>query len=180
MEKEIYKWVPGFEGHYKISNFVNVLSFKRNKNGELLKLGKDTRGYYSFIACLKGKKRTLYPHVLICTLFVGDKPSKNHVPDHIDENPLNNCYWNLQWLTYGENTAKSRPAGFKFSSSKRPVVQKDLNGEIVAIHPSLSSAARVIDPTTALNGIKYACQKKLKTYKGFIWDFAEDGANHEK
>ena len=46
-EKEEWRDVVGFDGSIKISNFGNIKSFLRNKNGNILKASDNGRGYLS-------------------------------------------------------------------------------------------------------------------------------------
>lgn len=71
-------------------------------------------GYYA--VSLRTKKRGnqwFLIHQLVATHFV-NKPQNitdELVPDHIDDNHLNNYYENLQWLTRPENTRKGHITG---------------------------------------------------------------------
>ena len=42
-------------------------------------------------------------HVIVATAFLGPKPTKEHVVDHIDTNRRNNRVENLRWITRLEN-----------------------------------------------------------------------------
>lgn len=48
MEKnsEIWKPVVGYYGLYEISSFGRVRSYKQSKKGKILKIFKDSRGYF--------------------------------------------------------------------------------------------------------------------------------------
>jgi len=40
---------------------------------------------------------------LVAFHFIGPPPTPQHEVDHIDQNPMNNHYTNLQWMTHSEN-----------------------------------------------------------------------------
>jgi hypothetical protein len=46
-------------------------------------------------------------HVLVALAFHGPRPTPNHVPDHIDNNPGNNRATNLEWVTASENKRRA-------------------------------------------------------------------------
>lgn len=55
---------------------------------------------------VKGRRRTLYLHRLICALFNGPAP-KGSITDHIDRNKKNNSPDNLRWASRSENNLNS-------------------------------------------------------------------------
>jgi group I intron endonuclease len=57
---------------------------------------------------------------------------------------------------------------------KKPVIQIDRrSGKILAVHPSLSDAARSV-PKATLNGVSEAANKKRAHHAGCIWEFAKN------
>ena len=174
-EEEIYKWIPGYEGHYKISNFGNVLSFKgkNNVNGKVKKLVTNPTGYEILGLMKNGKRKLTGVHIFVCTLFNGKQPTKEHQVNHIDGIKQNNYADNLEWCTRSENARHAHDNGLaKGGIGKKSVIQKTLNGDIINIYSSLHVGAKAVDGNA--NGISLACRKKLKTYKGFIWDYAQE------
>ena len=96
-ENEIWKPIKGFEDKYKVSNFGRVYSIKRNN---VLKQKKDKLGY---CRVMLSKKITKLVHRIVAEAFI---PNPNSLPiiNHKDENPSNNCVWNLEWCTYKYNS----------------------------------------------------------------------------
>lgn len=85
-------------------NYREVHSRKISKRlypGKILK-GAVTNGYKIVSLQMNGKTKQIYVHRLVAFAFVdGYKPGL--VVNHIDENRLNNCFQNLEWVTQKYN-----------------------------------------------------------------------------
>jgi hypothetical protein len=76
-----------------------TIKYTRHKDQE--------KKYYAHMIRLNtGEVKQVMLHKMIAEAFIL-KPTEKHVVDHIDENTFNNDVSNLQWLTVGENVAKS-------------------------------------------------------------------------
>lgn len=171
----VWKPIDGFEGLYEISNFGQV----RNNKGEILKHGikRTNCTCYKNVRLWKdGKYHNKYIHRLIAEAFI---PNPTNLPfiNHKDEDGTNNLIENLEWCTreYNVNygTARARQAKKvrgKESEKRKVVVQSDLDGNVVAQYPSITLAANEICGSTS--AISQVCNKKRKTYKGFLWEYA--------
>lgn len=104
-------------------------------------------------------------------LFVPNPNNYTYV-NHKDENKRNNTYSNLEWCTFEYN----------MNYGTKPVLQKDLNGNIISEYKSLSEAHRVTG--FSLMGIKIACDGgyfdkrdnkfyPITTCKGFKFEYKE-------
>lgn len=102
---EEWRELERFEG-YSVSNYGRVCS-SRLKQVTILRPWVDHR--YERVR-LSGPKprRNHYVHVLVAEAFHGPPPSSDYQVDHIDNDPLNNCEWNLQYLTRLQNSRKMR------------------------------------------------------------------------
>ena len=104
---EIWKAVKNFEGIYEVSSLGNV----RNNRQKLLKYYVINSGYAAIKFTVNGKRSSHLIHRLVLEAF---KPSvdatKNEV-NHIDENKLNNCLDNLEWVSSKENKQHSIKSG---------------------------------------------------------------------
>lgn len=103
---EIWKDILGYEGHYQISNYGRVKSFKWNKERILLG-GYDKDGYNNVNLSLYNKTKTYTIHRLVAQAFLGLDIKDSEIEiDHIDDNKINNKLENLQLVTGRENVSK--------------------------------------------------------------------------
>lgn len=116
MEEE---WLPveGYDGDYIVSNFGEVKSFKRYKDGRILKPGNDGGGYRYVILCKNGKTHIHRIHVLVGEAFIGLRTGELTY-DHIDINRLNNRVDNIRLATksqqtVNQNICKNNKTGYK-------------------------------------------------------------------
>lgn len=100
---ETFAPIEGYDDMYGISVYGNIISFKR---GKLLKLNKNTSGYYQVGLFKDGKRRIFRVHQLVAINFI-DKNylSKGLFVDHIDRNRVNNIVDNLRCVTPRENSS---------------------------------------------------------------------------
>lgn len=104
---EIWKSIKGFEGFYEVSNLGNI----RNRNKKILKHYIINSGYASVTLWLNYKCSHYLVHRLVLMTFCpSSNPYKKEV-NHIDENKLNNCLDNLEWVTSKENKQHSLKSG---------------------------------------------------------------------
>lgn len=113
--KEIYKWIPGYEDNYKVSNLGNIKSYKRKKEA-LLNPSTYNNGYK--VVSLEGKRYLV--HQLVAIAFLGHKPDgHNLVIDHVDGNCLNNNLKNLNITTQIKNVYKGKKGDFIKQANNR-------------------------------------------------------------
>ena len=132
--KEIWKWAViyikgkkiSYMGRYKVSNYGNVKSVKREcECGDIRGVGSTrvvpekilkpcmTKGYLNvnlYTGNIKSMKRVSIAKLVLST-FVGEKPTLKHEACHKDDNKLNNHVDNLYWGTSKENKEDSRRNG---------------------------------------------------------------------
>ena len=111
-DQEIWRWVKGYEGDYKVSNFGRVMSLKFGKQ-KIKKLNLNRDGYPQTVLSKKGVAKNCLVHVLVAEAFLPPCPgeygrgARNWQVDHINGDKANNCVSNLQWLKGSENWKKS-------------------------------------------------------------------------
>lgn len=114
---EVWKDIEGFEGLYQVSDHGRVKSMDRlvkysdgrivKYKSKLLKFDKSNenkRGQFYLRATLskENKQKRLQVHRIVANHFI-DKIKGKNIINHIDGNPENNHFSNLEWCTYSEN-----------------------------------------------------------------------------
>lgn len=121
MKKEIWKPIMNFkdviDSTYKISNFGNVKRIYDNIIIHKKIANKKHHPYYAvYLKKRNGKSEWVLVHQLVATFFVAIpeelKGCKDLVPDHLDNNGLNNYYLNLEWKTRGKNVSDAFKMGY--------------------------------------------------------------------
>lgn len=154
MSESICKWMPSpiFPNEYLVSNCGDVYSLVSKKN---LKPNIDKSGYYYFVLCVNGNRRTVKAHRLVAVAFIPNtynKPTVNHKNGIRTDNRVEN----LEWATHKEqsNDPNTKPhllaalekrdfrgMGAKRDFGRKPVVVVRLDGTQTH-YPSLLAAAR--------------------------------------
>jgi hypothetical protein len=109
---EVWMEHPDWEG-YLFSSRGRI----RGRRGTILKQIENEGGYL-WVGLYKGfgpdrKQFTVFVNRVICEVF--NEPAPGPWPEwhcaHLDNNPHNNCFWNLAWKTPAENVADQIEAG---------------------------------------------------------------------
>ena len=98
IENEEWKWIEGYEGTYKVSNYGRVANFKG-----LREHFSNGNGYYQINLSKEGNVKKYSVHKLVAKAFV-DGYKEGLVVNHKDLNKTNNHHSNLEWITQKENT----------------------------------------------------------------------------
>ncbi|CYW53522.1 TPA: HNH endonuclease [Streptococcus suis] len=184
MSKENWKDIVGYEGYYQVSDFGRVRSLDREitkKDGRTMVVRgrvmegtiKDN-GYIQISLWKENKGQSFYLHRLVILAFSDSEPLET--VNHIDGNKRNNNFRNLEWASYRDNNVHAIKNGLNSTKHRRnkrgsiPVLQFDLNANLVKQYPSMRQAHREtgIDCTAIGHSIK-------KGWKagGYIWKYAE-------
>lgn len=197
MEEE-WKDIRGYEGYYQISNLGRVKSLDRavvysdgrvrKFPGKIMALTDISNAGYIVVSLQKNNIREKFTiHKLVASHFCPN-PDNKPIVNHLDENKLNNRSDNLCWATYTENlmwndsrakrpynpTTKNKEALKRlWNKNKKPVVQYDLNHNLIAIYPSAHEATESLGllPYTKRN-IQQVCEGRQRTAYGHIWEYS--------
>lgn len=130
---------------------------------------KTTINGYDFV---KLNKKSYSVHRLVALTYIPN-PNNHPVVNHIDENKLNNKVENLEWITQKENCS----AHSKSISHERKVIQKDLEGNVIRIHDSVTLAGQSIGLTR--HAVNKVCLGINQTAGGFKWEYENEEHKHE-
>lgn len=118
--KEIWKPVKGREEFYEVSNTGKVRSkvgrYKTKKIFELQQFV-NKKGY-CFLDLAKPELKKYPVHRLVAEAFC-KKPEGCTIVNHIDNNPSNNHYTNLEWTTYSGNSKHAQVQGRLFDAQSK-------------------------------------------------------------
>ena len=156
---EIWKKIDGYD-NYEVSSYGRV----RSKNKILTPQSKGN-GYLQVNLCSNGKCKTFILHRLIAKVFISNPNNYNEV-NHKDENKLNNNISNLEWCTRSYNMRY----GSQIDKHCKAVKKYDLDGHYLCIYKSAREASSI--ENISYSGISQCCNKRIKTYKVFIWRFS--------
>jgi len=85
---------------------------KNTPVGTILSGSKNNLGYHCFGLRGNGLFRNIHGHILVATAFL-EKLNPSHEVNHKDGNKLNNCVWNLEWVSHSENEKHAYATGLK-------------------------------------------------------------------
>ena len=107
--------VIGYEKLYQISNYGRVKSFHNGKIAirKLIRKPVVIKDVYIQVSLDKNHvRKCMNLHVLVALNFIPN-PENRPLVNHEDNNPANNCIWNLNWATNGENQKHAVKIGTK-------------------------------------------------------------------
>lgn len=175
--KEIWRDIAGYEGLYQISNIGRVCSLNKGdsigtgnykRKCKILKNGTNTQGYEIVVLSKKGKRKTITVHRLVAEAFI---PNPNRFPciNHKDESRNNNTVENLEWCTHKYNSNYGTSQDRKVKAIAKPIIQKDLHGNIIQMFPSSREVERV-------KGYKHqniisCCKGIYESAYGYTWEY---------
>ena len=177
---EIWRPIPNYEGYYEASNLGRIRSIYRYKR--VLKPMISNTGYER-VDLFKNRHRRQYSvHRLVAITFV-DNPDNKPFVNHRDENKINNCADNLEWVTHVENcrygtAIERRTKHFDYSKRKinnagqieacsKPIAQYTKGGRFVRNWKSASECAR--KNGWQISNIRRCCRNEYATAYGFVF-----------
>ena len=184
---EQWMWVDGFEGYYKISNYGRLMSFHKDKQGQILSVKNGNNGYLTVHLRGKNKRLTTRIHLLVAKAFIGDIPDGYEV-HHIDGNKQNNTMQNLEIISKKEHRVKTMAMmpdycdGMnrynKYERTRR-IRQYTPDGQFIAeyVNGAVASHYTGICHRNILqvaSKSEYKPGKVRKQAGGFVWRYAEE------
>lgn len=112
-------------------------------------------------------------HRLLGIYFV-EKPenfTEKWIINHKDGDKTNNTVENLEWMSASENTQHAYNTGLR--PNIRAIIQKDLNGNIIAEYSSAGQISKVIGKDVTSIILKKCKHPTNSIYGGFKWEFKE-------
>ena len=150
--------------NYEVSNLGNIRNIK---SGQILNPGISGNGYKQVSLKMNdtGKFKKQYVHRLVAQYWL-DNPENKREVNHKNLDRTDNRAENLEWLTSSENQ-KHKFENSDYKTSNRPIVQMDLNDNIIAVFESVTAAAQAMGATR--QGIEKVCKGTYgrKTAHGF-------------
>ena len=169
---ERWALIPGYDGRYAISDHGRVKSFLRwdvttrsyIPCERLLTPTDNGYGYLVIMLRLGTLRKSHYIHRLVADAFVDNVlclPCVNHK----DFNKKNNAFWNLEWVTQGDNVRYSakrmiRPHNNRLPTTGERYIHKRKNSYEVSVHGKYIGSFRELHDAV--------CARD-EAMKGVIW-----------
>lgn len=177
--QELWKPIKNFENVYEVSNSGQVrrldtlIPFSGKlaiREGRLMKLTKNSKGYLTIVLCWKGLRKTYSVHLLVADAFILKIPTLTQV-NHIDGNALNNTEENLERCTSTYNQLHAYRLGLKpqaEETAKSILSNKQvLEIKLILIQPRLESNNRLYKRIARLYKVSRTSIKWID--KGRTW-----------
>lgn len=191
---EVWKDIVGYEGLYMISNHGRVKSLPRLVNSRLRNnkqvlrreviLNTNETKWYKQVALFRGdgSRATFSIHRLVAKAFIPN-PNDHKIINHIDSDPSNNHYSNLEWCTQSHNIKHAYNTGRKTKSpgfgdakygldnpASRQVAQYLLDGTFVKQWDCVTYIQKELGFNRP--NICKCCRGKINTAYGYKWEYA--------
>ena len=166
---EEWKQIRGFPG-YEVSNYGRIRSLARNykygSHGIIVLKTNDRHGYRGVTLFRDGKRHYKAVHRLVAEAFISN-PDDLPIINHKDEDRTNNRVDNLEWSTYKYNSNYGDCRRKISDRVSRKVGQYTKNGELIAIHKSMTIASR--ETGACLSEISKCCKDFRHSAGGYKW-----------
>lgn len=139
MEKEIWRYIKGYEGRYQVSNLGRVRSLRRHRvRGKIMDVA--CNGHYWRIKLSKNNKaKRVLLHRIIAETFIPNPENKPQV-NHINGDKKDNSIENLEWCTRSENQLHAIRTGLRPMKTKTGT--KVINTITGKVFESIKQASR--------------------------------------
>ena len=96
---EVWRDVPGWEGHYQVSSHGRVRSLKPGFYGRILAPRMSRKGYVRAALCRDGRHTETQVHRLVALAFIGNPSVADDQVNHINGVKTDNTPANLEWIS---------------------------------------------------------------------------------
>ena len=163
------KPIKGYEGQYEIWSDGTVWSLISNK---ALKPRLTKNGYAR--VHLKSSLTDYYIHRLVAEAFL-DNPNNLSQVNHKDENKLNNCVDNLEWMSIKDNTNYGT-RNLKASITNGYIVQMcDMNNHSIVLQEFHSGREAQRKTDINQSNISKCCRGIVSQAGGYFWKYKNKG-----
>lgn len=163
---EEWRAIAGTHSEYWVSSLGRVMSKKRGRTW-ILKPAR-TGNYLWVDLCVRGIHRAALVHRLVAEAFIPNECGYPEV-NHRDENPHNNCVYNLEWCTRKYNHAYGTARERNVQNKRKIVQQLDpITGVVIQEYPSLTAATKAVGC-----GINNCVSGRSILSHGYQWRYKE-------
>ncbi|MBR3312826.1 MAG: NUMOD4 motif-containing HNH endonuclease [Atopobiaceae bacterium] len=169
MNKERWRWIPGYEGLYMVSDKGRVFSTpKITAPGSVLKQKTTVYGYKTVQLSRDGEVKDCRVHRLVALAFLKRRQDQNEV-NHKNGNKADNSVENLEWCTQSENALHAfhvlgRKPSFTWKDKPRLFARVLTDDEVRAIRQD-TRPSRVIGNIYGVSKTTILNIKSGKIYK---------------
>ena len=165
----MWKQIDGAK-RYFVSEKGEVKSIAKGKEIILKPYLSTNKCYMVNIFYDDGSHRFRTVHRLVAETFI---PNPDNLPqvNHKDENRANNSISNLEWCDGKYNSNYGTGHARQTMACSKPCIQKTLDGEFVAVYPSMKEAERKTGITNSTISKVCRGEKWHYTAGGYLWEF---------
>lgn len=178
MEKEIWKDVVGYEGHYQVSNggivkSLDMIICPENKRsykraGRVLRPSKDRRGRMRVTLSVASIKKQFFVASLVLTAFVGARPRGFQACHFPDNNNSNNTLDNLRWDS-PKNNQRDRLFNGTDCRGEKCATAKLKNNEVLKIKNLLTKNKYTIREIAEMFNVSKITIYAIKRNQNWAW-----------
>lgn len=185
-QAEQWRPIPGYEGHYEVSDHGRVRSIDRKVShaasghitlkGRMLKPAKGKRGYFHVNLTKERRGKTFTVHRLVALAFIGEPPFAGADCCHWDDDKENNHVSNLRWGTRSDNVQDSIRNGTNERLNRTHCVNgHEFNEE----NTRYTKQGRVCIPCSRKRGREYAAANRKRGKGSRLRDTCSHGHKME-
>jgi hypothetical protein len=152
----------------KINNCIDNLEWVTPSENQQHALNTELRRF-KHVYCFNPNKELIAEYKNITEASEAVKISKSIITQELQKE-IKTLSGGFYW-SYGRELIQTK--NYQNLGKSKQVNQYDLNGKFIMSYPSAGTAARALG-VKSHSHISECCRGKIKTYKGFVWRYAED------